>query len=578
MGKITRIAGHIIEAKDLENAKMNSKVLIGKQKLIGEIIKLENGKAIIQAFEDTDGLKINDPITSVGTQITATLGPGLIGSIFDGLQRPLKDMDPFIKKGISKDPLNQKKTWTLKKIKDGTVNKGDIIAEVKETDNITHKIFAADDGTAKIKPGDYTVKDIFGTLKTKEKTIKLTMQTQWPVYTKRPFKEKYTPKDTLITGQRVIDTMFPIAKGGCAAIPGGFGCGKTITTQTIAKFADADIVIMTLVGERGNECADVLSSFPDIKDKKTGKSIMERSIIIANTSNMPVSARISSIYLATAIGEYYRDMGLNVLLIADSTSRWAEAVREISGMLEEMPGDEGYPAYLASKITSFYERSGIVKTLNNKEGSLTIMGTVSPPGGDFSEPVVQATKSITRCFWALRSDLAYMRHYPAIDWIESYSHYTDDLKIKNDDNYEDWSELRDLLMSILQEEKELEKIVRLVGYEGLEDKDKFLLKVAELFRENFLQQSAFHDVDMYCRFDKQYEMLKIFAIYYEMGLLALEHDKELKNILDTDLIEKIAGMKFEKRDEFGALSRQIKETLLGKKDKIDLDDLLDKGE
>ncbi|MCK5594197.1 MAG: V-type ATP synthase subunit A [Candidatus Aenigmarchaeota archaeon] len=578
MGKITRIAGHIIEAKDLENAKMNSKVLIGKQKLIGEIIKLENKKAIIQAFEDTDGLKINDPITSVGTQITATLGPGLIGSIFDGLQRPLKDMDPFIEKGISKDPLNQKKTWTLKKIKDGKVNKGDIIAEVQETDNITHKIFATDTGTAKLKPGDYTVKDIFGTLKTKEKTIKLTMQTQWPVYTKRPFKEKYTPKSTLITGQRVIDTMFPIAKGGCAAIPGGFGCGKTITTQTIAKFADADIVIMALVGERGNECADVLSSFPDIKDKKTGKSIMERSIIIANTSNMPVSARISSIYLATTIGEYYRDMGLNVLLIADSTSRWAEAVREISGMLEEMPGDEGYPAYLASKITSFYERSGIVKTLNDKNGSLTIMGTVSPPGGDFSEPVVQATKSITRCFWALRSDLAYMRHYPAIDWIESYSHYTDDLKIKNDDNYDDWSELRDLLMSILQEEKELEKIVRLVGYEGLEDKDKFLLKVAELFRENFLQQNAFHTIDMYCTFDKQYEMLKIFAIYYEMGLIALEHDKELKDILDADLIENIAGMKFEKRDEFGALSRKIEETLLGKKDKIDLDDLLDKGE
>ncbi len=578
MGKITRIAGHIIEAKDLENAKMNSKVLIGKQKLIGEIIKLENGKAIIQAFEDTDGLKIDDLITSVGTQITATLGPGLIGSIFDGLQRPLKDMDKFIEKGISKDPLNQKTIWTLKKLKEGKIKKGDIIAEVKETGNITHKIFATDTGIAKIKSGDYTVKDIFGTLKTKEKTIKLTMQTTWPVYTKRPYKEKYTPQDTLITGQRVIDTMFPIAKGGCAAIPGGFGCGKTITTQMIAKFADADIVIMALVGERGNECADVLSSFPKIKDKKTGKSIMERSIIIANTSNMPVSARISSIYLATTIGEYYRDMGLNVLLITDSTSRWAEAIREISGMLEEMPGDEGYPAYLASKISSFYERSGIVKTMNDNNGSLTIMGTVSPPGGDFSEPVVQATKSITRCFWALRSELAYQRHYPAIDWLESYSHYTDDLKLKNDDTYDDWSELRDLLMTILQNEKELEKIVRLVGYDGLADKDKFLLKVAELFRENFLQQNAFHDVDMYCTFNKQYEMLKIFVIYYEMGLLALEHDKELKDILNPTLIEHIAGMKFEKRDEFGALGRKIEETLLGKTNKIDLDDLLDKGE
>ncbi|MCK4927807.1 MAG: V-type ATP synthase subunit A, partial [Candidatus Aenigmarchaeota archaeon] len=414
MGKISRIAGHIIEAKDLKDASMNSKVLIGKQNLIGEIIKLKNNTSIIQVFEDTDTLKIGDEVESLNTQITATLGPGLLGMVYDGLQRPLNIMDDFIAKGIKTEPLDTKKKWKLKKIKDGEVKKGDIIAEVKETKNITHKIFAPEDGKIIIKEGEYTIDQPFG--KINKEPIK--MKTFWPVNTPRPVKEKLTPKQNLITGQRVIDTMFPIAKGGAAAIPGGFGCGKTVTMQMIAKYADADIVIMALVGERGNECADVLSSFPNITDIKTKRSIMERSIIIANTSNMPVSARISSIYLATAIGEYYRDMGYNVLLITDSTSRWAEAVREISGMLEEMPGDEGYPAYLASRISSFYERSGAVTTLNKTQGTLTIMGAVSPPGGDFSEPVVQATKSIVRCFWALNSDLAYRRHYPAIDWLQ----------------------------------------------------------------------------------------------------------------------------------------------------------------
>ena len=571
MGKISRIAGHIIEAKDLKDASMNSKVLIGKQNLIGEIIKLKNDTSIIQVFEDTDTLKIGDEVESLNTQITATLGPGLLGMVYDGLQRPLNRMDDFIAKGIKTNPLDTKKKWKLKKIKDGEVKKGDIIAEVKETKNITHKIFAQKDGKAEIKEGEYTIDQPFG--KINKEPIK--MKTSWPVYTPRPIKEKLTPKQNLITGQRVIDTMFPVAKGGAAAIPGGFGCGKTVTMQMIAKYADADIVIMALVGERGNECADVLSSFPKITDIKTKKSIMERSIIIANTSNMPVSARISSIYLATAIGEYYRDMGYNVLLITDSTSRWAEAVREISGMLEEMPGDEGYPAYLASRISSFYERSGAVTTLNKTQGTLTIMGAVSPPGGDFSEPVVQATKSIVRCFWALNSDLAYRRHYPAIDWLQSYSHYVEDLKKTNDEQYEDWSQLRDQMIQILQKERELEKIVRLVGYEGLEDKDKFLLKVSELFRENFLQQSAYHKTDMYCSFKKQYSMLRCFAIYYDMGMIAIEHDKTLKDILNPKITEKISRMKTEEKEDFGILEREIEECLLDKKDAIDLDGLLE---
>ncbi|MEA2004018.1 MAG: V-type ATP synthase subunit A [archaeon] len=574
MGKITRIAGHIIEAENLKDASMNSKVLIGKQKLIGEIIKLKEETSIIQVFEDTDSLKVGDNVESLNSQITATLGPGLLGMVYDGLQRPLNIMDDFIAKGTKTEPLDTKRKWKIKKIKDGEVKKGDLIAETKETENITHRIFAQEDGKASIKEGEYTIDQPFGNINKEP----ITLSSHWPVHTPRPIKEKLTPKENLITGQRVIDTMFPIAKGGAAAIPGGFGCGKTVTMQMIAKFADADIVIMALVGERGNECADVLTSFPKITDIKTKKSIMERSIIIANTSNMPVSARISSIYLATAIGEYYRNMGYSVLLIADSTSRWAEAVREISGMLEEMPGDEGYPAYLASKIALFYERSGSVTTLNGKEGSLTIMGAVSPPGGDFSEPVVQATKSIVRCFWALDSDLAYRRHYPAIDWLESYSHYIENLKKANDENYEDWSELRDQMTELLQKERELEKVVRLVGYEGLEDKDKFLLKVSELFRENFLQQSAYHKTDMYCSFKKQYEMLKIFVIYYEMGIIALEHDKTLEDILNPKLTEKISRMKTDDKEDFGKLERETEEHLLGKKDIIDLDDLLEISE
>ncbi|MEA3229329.1 MAG: V-type ATP synthase subunit A [archaeon] len=577
MGKISRITGYIIEAESLENAVMNSKVLIGKENLVGEIIKLHENRSIIQIFEDPETLKIGDKVKSTGKPITAILAPGLMGSVFDGLQRPLDMMDCFITRGKTGNPIDLKKIWEIKKVKDGNIKKDEIIATVKETGTITYKIFAPCDGFATIEKNRCTIDETFGHIKDGKKKTELKLATQHPIYRPKKFKEKYTPKENLITGQRVIDTMYPIAKGGSAAIPGGFGSGKTVLTQTIAKFADADIVIMALVGERGNECADVLSSFPKIKDIKTGKSIMDKSIIIANTSNMPVSARISSIYLAASIGEHYRNMGCNVLMIADSTSRWAEAIREISGMLEEMPGDEGYPAYLASRISNFYERSGLVKTLNNEIGSLTIMGAVSPPGGDFSEPVVQSTKSIVRCFWGLNSDLAYRRHYPAIDWLESYSNYVDDLKDINDTTHENWSQFRGQMISILQKEKELEKIVRLVGYEGLEDTDKYLLKVAELFRENFLQQSALHRIDMYCSFKKQYEMLRIFIIYYDMGLVALKHGKELKKITDSIITEKIARMKFKESEEFGALSREIEEHMLGKKGRIDLDNLLEEN-
>ncbi len=577
MGQISRINGYIIEAKGIKGARMNSKVQIGKDMLIGEIIKIDNDRSIIQVFENTDGLMIGDTVTSDGNQMTAALAPGLIGMVYDGLQRPLSQIGDFIERGLSRDAIDLKRKWPLEKVKDGKVKKGDLIAKVKETDRIDFRIFAPSDGKVSIKEGEYQVDKPFGHIETDRGRHDLTMLTRWPIYTPRPYKERHSPKERLMTGMRVVDTMFPLTKGGCAGVPGGFGCGKTVITQSIAKYTDVDIVIMALVGERGNECADVLSAFPDIKDEKTGRSIMERSIIIANTSNMPVSARISSIYLATSIGEFYRDMGYDVLMITDSTSRWAEAIREISGMLEEMPGDEGYPAYLASRISSFYERSGKVTTLEGNEGSFTIIGAVSPPGGDFSEPVTQATKSIVRSFWALSPTLAYSRHYPAIDWLDSYSDYIDSIE-DDDKDFDGWKIMRDQMMDILQKEKELEKVVRLVGYEGLSDPDRFLLKIAELFRENYLQQSALNPVDVYCSSRKQYEMLKIFTVYYDLGLIALRHGKGLDEVLEPSIKERISSMKFEKKDVFSNLLKDIEEKMIGAKKGIDLDDLLDDGE
>lgn len=565
-GTIQRIAGSIIEAKDMKGCKMFDEVKVGPLGLIGEIIKLEEDIAFIQVFEDTLGLKIGDVIESKNEPLSAELGPGLIGSVFDGIQRPIKNMDMFIKKGERPKPLDEKKKWAVKKIKDGAVKKGEIIAEVDETSIIKHKILSPHDGSVEIHEGIYTINEPFGKIiipgeKGSIIDIPLILKRKWPVKEKTEIKRKLVPGKVLITGQRVIDTLFPVAKGGSAALPGGFGAGKTIATQEIAKWADADIIVMALVGERGNECADVLNTFPKITDVKTGKSIMERSVIIANSSNMPVAARISSIYFATAISEYYRNMGYSILLIVDSTSRWAEALREISGKLEEMPGEEGYPVYLASKIADLYERSGVVETTGGITGSLTIIGAVSPPGGDFSEPVTQATKSVVKCLWALSTELAYHRHYPSIDWMLSYSNYIDNMKIEIS-KYPDWLSLRSRIMKILQEEEELEKIVRLVGYDSLPQDAQFILEIAKLFRENFLQQDAFIPNDAFCSLKKQYGMLKIFIKFYESGLLAMKHGKSVREILDAELVGNIARMKFSEKEDFNDIDNEIDKKLL----------------
>ncbi|MBW6451153.1 MAG: V-type ATP synthase subunit A [DPANN group archaeon] len=566
-GKIKRIVGQTIEAKDMRGCRMLDQVTIGEIGLIGEIIKIHEDVAYIQTFEDTTGLKIGDIVETKNEPLTAELGPGLIGSIFDGIQRPLNKIGNFIERGERPNALNNNQKWTIKKIKEGQTKTGEIIATLNETSLIEYRILAPKDGIVEINEGEYTLDETFGKLITNDgNTEELTLRKRIPINHRTKIK-KLVPTELLITGQRVLDTLFPLTKGGSAALPGGFGAGKTITTQEIAKWADVDIIVMALIGERGNECADVLNTFPKIKDIKTQKSIMEKSIIIANTSNMPVAARISSIYLATTICEHYRNMGYNILLITDSTSRWAEAMREISGKLEEMPGEEGYPVYLASKIAEFYEKAGVIETQFNTTGSITIIGAVSPPGGDFSEPVTQATKNVIKCLWALNTELAYRRHYPSVDWMVSYSNYNENLNM--DLKFKGWNRLRNKIVNLLQDEKEIETVVRLVGYDSLPNNEKFLLEVTKLFRENFLQQDAFSKVDAFCPLKKQYEMLKIFINYYEAGIIAMKHEKDIEYVLNPNIVDKIARMKFEEQNEFPEINNLIKNTLFEEETKIE---------
>lgn len=575
MGSIDRIVGGIAEAAGMRGCRMFDQALVGREKLVGEVIKLADDRAVIQVFEDTSGLKIGEPVESTGRPLQAWLGPGLVGSVLDGIQRPLNKLGSLIERGERPQALDTKKKWDVRIVKKGEVRKGEVIAEAQETEAVVYKVLAPSGGTFEAKSGKYRLEDAIGTLKAGRKSRKITLLEKRSIHDRPEYARKITPTDRLVTGQRVLDTLFPVAKGGSAGLPGGFGSGKTVLTQTIAKWADADIVVMALVGERGNEAADVLTSFPKIVNKKTGGSIMDKSIIIANTSNMPVAARISSIYLAASIGEHYRQMGYNVLLIADSTSRWAEALREVSGKLEELPGEEGYPVYLASMLAAFYERAGLVENLDGSRGSLTIMGAVSPPGGDFSEPVTQATKGLVRCFWALEAELAYRRHYPAVDWLQSYSGYAEQLAASEGGGLEGHAGLRRQALRLLQREKELEKVVRLVGYDSLPDSEKFLLRVAGLFRENFLQQGAFHEVDGYCSLKKQHEMLKTFITFYDAGVVAIRHGRELAEVLDRRLIESMARMKFEKKEEFEELRKQIKDVLLGVKDVEERSEFMD---
>jgi len=555
IGKITRISGPVIEADGMRGAKMYDVVRVGEENLLGEIIRLNENVATIQVYEDTNGLKPGEKVVSTGMPLSVELGPGLLKNIYDGIQRPLQTIyeqtGDFIERGVEAHSLDHEKKWLFhpKSKKGDKLKGGDVIGEVQETTIIKHKIMIPPNIEGElasiVKEGNYNIDHIIAKIKTNDGEISISMLQKWPVRQARPVKEKFDPSLPLITGQRVVDTFFPVAKGGTAAIPGGFGTGKTVMLHQLAKWSDAQVVIYVGCGERGNEMTDVLREFPELEDPKTGESLMNRTVLIANTSNMPVAARDASVYTGITIAEYYRDMGYDVALMADSTSRLAEAMREISGRLEEMPGEEGYPAYLASRLAEFYERSGRVKLLGSKskEGSVSVMGAVSPPGGDFSEPVAQNTLRIVKVFWALDSDLADRRHFPSINWLKSYSLYLDEISSWwNKEVGKNWLELRNKAMALLQKESELQEIVKLVGPDALPSKERAILESARMIREDFLQQSAFHEVDTYCSEKKQYEMLRIMSKYSNLIQKAVENNVNIDKIISIKSREKIARM------------------------------------
>ncbi len=551
-GRVYRVSGPLVIAENMRGSKVYEVVEVGPERLIGEIIGVEGDKAIIQVYEDTTGLRVGDEVVGTGYPLAAELGPGLIGSIYDGIQRPLPVIEKlvgfFIKKGVKAAPLPRDKKWHFIPLvrRGDKIGPNDYIGYVQETETVKHYIMAPPDVHGVIEDvvpeGDYTITEPIAHVNGRE----ITMLQKWPVRKPRPYREKLEPAEPLITGQRVIDFFFPLAKGGKAAIPGGFGTGKTVTLQQLTKWSHVDIAIYVGCGERGNEMADALHSFRKLVDPRTGKPLVERSVFIANTSNMPVAARETSIFLGATIGEYFRDMGYHILMVADSTSRWAEAMREISGRLEELPGEEGYPAYLGSRLASFYERSGHVITLGKPErrGSLTIMGAVSPPGADFSEPVTQSTLRIVRALYALDVNLAYRRHYPAINWLTSYSLYVDNVTNwwhKNIDP--EWRSLREKALAILQKEAELEELVRLVGAEALPEEDKLVLEVARMIREDFLQQNAFHEIDTYCPPKKASMMIRAILLFYDLGLEAIQRGVTVEKIREMKSRARIARMK-----------------------------------
>jgi V/A-type H+-transporting ATPase subunit A len=577
-GRIIRISGPVIEADGMRGAKMNDVVRVGDENLIGEIIRLNEDNAIIQVYEDTNGLKPGETVITTGMPLSVELGPGLLTNIYDGIQRPLpaimKKTGEFIDRGVEAPALDRKKKWHFEPTaKAGDIVRScDVLGEVQETSIITHRIMVPPNICGKIikieKKGDYTIEDDIAVISTDEGDIKLQMLQHWPVRMPRPVAKKFDPSLPLVTGQRVVDTFFPVAKGGTAAIPGGFGTGKTVMLHQLAKWSDAQVVIYVGCGERGNEMTDVLREFPELEDPKSGEPLMNRTVLIANTSNMPVAARDASVYTGMTIAEYYRDMGYDVALMADSTSRLAEAMREISGRLEEMPGEEGYPAYLASRLAEFYERAGRVKLpcSKDKEGSVSVMGAVSPPGGDFSEPVAQNTLRIVKVFWALDADLADRRHFPSINWLKSYSLYLD--KIQSwwkKEIGEEWLKLRTKAMALLQKESELQEIVKLVGPDALPPKERATLESARLIREDFLQQSAFHEVDTFCPDNKQYEMLRIMLKFCDRIMDAVEKNVLVDDIISMKSREHLARMKtvpnktFEKR--FSEMEKELDKEL-----------------
>ena len=571
-GKITKVSGPLIEASGLSDANIYDVVEVSKDKLIGEIIEMRGDVASIQVYEETTGIGPGDDVISTGHPLSVELGPGMLEHMYDGIQRPLQKLEDlagnFLKRGVTAPALNRETKWEFKPTKKAgdELVPGDILGTVEETTVLTHKIMVPSGVSGKlkdIKEGSYTVEETIATIETEDGDKEINMIQKWPVRQARPSKRKLDPDEPLITGQRVIDTFFPVAKGGTSAIPGPFGSGKTVVQHQIAKFADADMVVYVGCGERGNEMTDVLNEFPELIDPKTGESIMKRTVLIANTSNMPVAAREASIYTGITLGEYFRDMGYNVAMMADSTSRWAEALREMSGRLEEMPGDEGFPAYLASRIADFYERSGKVDVLGNRdeEGSLTVIGAVSPPGGDLSEPVTQATLRIVKVFWGLDYDLSYQRHFPAINWLNSYSLYQDKMDRYIDTNVnEEFSTMRKRAMSLLAQEQSLQEVVRLVGRDALSDDDKLKLDVTKSLREDYLQQNAFHDVDTYCSLKKQNIMLDLILYNYDRSLEALSAGAKLDNLEDLPVHEKITRAKFIHEDDIDKL-KDIKDEI-----------------
>ena len=572
-GVIKKVAGPLVIAEGMRDANMFDVVRVSNQRLIGEIIEMHGDEASIQVYEETSGLGPGEPVESMEVPMSVELGPGLITSIYDGIQRPLDDIMKVsgnsLKRGVEVPSLKRNLKWEFvptAKVGD-EVETGDVIGTVQETVLVQQKIMVpyGVKGTIKeIKAGEFTVEEVVAVVETENGDSELTLMQKWPVRRGRPYKKKLPPKMPLVTGQRVIDTFFPIAKGGVAAVPGPFGSGKTVIQHQLAKWAEADIVVYIGCGERGNEMTDVLNEFPELKDPKTGQALMQRTVLIANTSDMPVAAREASIYTGITIAEYFRDMGYSVALMADSTSRWAEALREMSGRLEEMPGEEGYPAYLGSRLAQFYERAGHVISLgkDGREGALSVIGAVSPPGGDTSEPVSQATLRIVKVFWGLDSALAYKRHFPAINWLNSYSLYLDDMeKWFNGNVAEDWMEGRQKMMTLLQEEAELEEIVKMVGMDALSPTDRLKMEAARSIREDFLHQNSFHEVDTYTSLKKQHMMMRLVNAFYERSVAALGEGASLRKLISMPVREQIGRFKYVKEDALDAEFVKVDEEL-----------------
>ena len=572
-GVIKKVAGPLVIAEGMRDANMFDVVRVSKQRLIGEIIEMHGDEASIQVYEETSGLGPGEPVESMEVPMSVELGPGLITSIYDGIQRPLDDIMKIsgnnLKRGVEVPSLKRDLKWEfVPTVQEGDeVEPGDVIGTVQETVLVQLKImvpYGISGRIKEIRSGEFTVEEVVAVVETADGERELTMMQKWPVRRGRPYKKKLPPEMPLVTGQRVIDTFFPIAKGGVAAVPGPFGSGKTVIQHQLAKWAEADIVVYIGCGERGNEMTDVLNEFPELKDPKTGQPLMQRTVLIANTSDMPVAAREASIYTGITIAEYFRDMGYSVALMADSTSRWAEALREMSGRLEEMPGEEGYPAYLGSRLAQFYERAGHVISLGKegREGALSVIGAVSPPGGDTSEPVSQATLRIVKVFWGLDSELAYKRHFPAINWLNSYSLYLDDMeKWFNAEVASDWMEGRQKMMTLLQEEAELEEIVKMVGMDALSPGDRLKMEAARSIREDFLHQNSFHEVDTYTSLKKQYMMMKLVNAFYDRAVEALSQGASLQKLISMPVREQIGRFKYVTEDALDEEYKKVDEEL-----------------